>query len=74
MIENKKLDARIDIVKGVLVAPRKELRAAAHADAKKAAEEVERTLLLRLHKVNMVLAGLEIPKAKGWETGRTYAG
>lgn len=74
MIENKKLDARIDVVKGVLVAPRKELRAAAHGDAKKAAEEVERTLLLRLHKVNMVLAGMEIPKAKGWDPSSRWQG
>lgn len=69
MIENKTLDARIDVVNGVLVAPRKELRASAHAEAKKAAEEIERTLLLRLHRVNMVLAGLEIPKAKSWGNG-----
>lgn len=65
MIENRTLDARIDIVNGVLVAPRKELRASSHGEAKRTAEEVERSLLLRLHKVNMVLAGLEVPKAKG---------
>jgi COP9 signalosome complex subunit 1 len=71
MIQNKTLDARIDMVKGVLVAPRKELRVDAHAKAKKAAEEVERTLLLRLHRVNMVLAGLEIPKTHGWDNSNS---
>ncbi|KAF2206547.1 hypothetical protein CERZMDRAFT_52864 [Cercospora zeae-maydis SCOH1-5] len=64
MIQNKTLDARLDVVNGVLIAPRTEIRAATHHEAKKTAEEVERTLLLRLHKVNMTLAGLEIPKAK----------
>lgn len=68
MIQDKTLDARIDTVNGILVAPRKEQRAATHGDAKKTAEEVERILLLRLHKVNMVLAGLEIPKGKNWDT------
>lgn len=73
MIRSKTLDARIDVVNGVLIAPKKELRADAHGDAKKAAEEVERTLLLRLHKVNMVLAGLEIPKAKGsWDSAARW--
>ncbi|CAK1356542.1 COP9 signalosome complex subunit 1 [Cercospora beticola] len=65
MIQSGRLDARLDVVNGILIAPRTEIRAATHHEAKKTAEEVERTLLLRLHKVNMALAGLEIPKAKG---------
>ncbi|SMR55508.1 unnamed protein product [Zymoseptoria tritici ST99CH_1A5] len=67
MIKSGALDARLDAVNGVLVAPRKEPRQAAHAEAKKTAEDIERTLLLRLHKVNVVLAGLDIPKQKGGE-------
>ena len=68
MIQSGMLDARLDVVNGILIAPQKESRATTHADAKAAAEEVERTLLLRLHKVNMTMAGLEVPKAKtqGW--------
>ncbi|EME38172.1 hypothetical protein DOTSEDRAFT_57684 [Dothistroma septosporum NZE10] len=70
MIDSGILDARLDVVNGVLIAPRKEARQAAHNDAKQTAEEVERTLLLRLHKVNMTLAGLEVPKAKNqWNSG-----
>ena len=65
MIESGVLDARLDVVDGKLVAPRRETRGATQAEAKAAAEEVERTLLLRLSKVNMTLAGLEVPKLKG---------
>ncbi|KAK5112848.1 hypothetical protein LTR85_011075 [Meristemomyces frigidus] len=71
MIESGMLDARLDMVKGILIAPRKETRSSAHAEAKKAAQEVERTLLLRLHKVNVAMAGLEIPRSKasgGWDS------
>ncbi|KAF2485886.1 hypothetical protein BDY17DRAFT_309174 [Neohortaea acidophila] len=64
MIEAGMLDARLDVVKGLVIAPQKEARKSAHAAAAAAAEEVERTLLLRLHRVNVTLAGLEIPKAK----------
>jgi COP9 signalosome complex subunit 1 len=71
MIENGTLDARLDVVKGLLVAPQKDLRAETHRDARLAAEEVERTMLLRLHRVNMTLAGLDIPKAgRQWDPAR----
>lgn len=69
MIESGALNARLDVVNGLLIAPQKEARAATHADAKAAAEEVERTLLLRLHRVNVVLAGCEVPKPKGGNWG-----
>jgi len=71
MIESGMLDARLDVVNGILVAPQKEQRSSAHMEAKKTATEVERTLLLRLHKVNAAMAGLEIPRPKGsqgWDT------
>ncbi|KAK1083719.1 hypothetical protein LTR33_003094 [Friedmanniomyces endolithicus] len=69
MIDAGQLDARLDVVNGTLVAPRKDLRASTHEEARRAAEEVERTLLLRLHKVNVAMAGLEVPRSKtgGWE-------
>lgn len=69
LIENGVLKARLDVVDGKLVAPWRDTRSATHSDAKAAAEEVERTLLLRLHKVNITLAGLEVPRAKGGNSG-----
>jgi len=74
MIQSGTLGARLDVVNGVLVAPRQEIRSSTHAAAQATAEEVERTLLLRLHKVNMSLAGLEVPRPKGsaggaWDGG-----
>ena len=66
LIEAGTLDARLDVVNGVLIAPRKAARAEALADAKAAAEEVERGLVLRLLRVNVALAGLEVPRGKGW--------
>jgi COP9 signalosome complex subunit 1 len=65
LIDSGALDARLDVVNGILIAPRKEARSAAHADARAAADEVERTLLLRLHRVNVAMAGLEVPRPKG---------
>lgn len=72
MIKSGTLDARLDVVDGIVIAPKKDLRQETHLNAKKVAEEVERTLLLRLHKVNMTLAGLEIPKVKGAPWGNGY--
>ncbi|KAK5129134.1 hypothetical protein LTR08_003886 [Meristemomyces frigidus] len=65
------LPMRLDVVGGLLVAPRKELRAGTHMEAKSVAGEVERGLLLRLHLVNVGLGGLEIafPKGKGYGDG-----
>nr|POF03023.1 cop9 signalosome complex subunit 1 [Quercus suber] len=67
LIESGALDARLDVVKSVLIAPRTEARASTHASAKTAADEVERSLLLRLHKVNVSLAGFELSRPKNWE-------
>jgi COP9 signalosome complex subunit 1 len=60
MIQNGQLDARLDVVDGMLFAPYKDHRAQTHEKARKTAAMVERTLLLRLHRVNMTLADLEI--------------
>ena len=67
MIENGNLSARLDVVNGLLIASEAnaENRKSAQETAAAAAEEVERTLLLRLHKVNVALAGLEVPRGKG---------
>ena len=74
LIEAGTLDARLDVVNGILIAPQKEARGAALADARAAAEEVERALVLRLLRVNVALAGLEVPRASssrglGWGVG-----
>lgn len=62
MIQNGKLDARLDVVDGMLLAPKRALRRETHEKANQAASEIERTLLLRLHRVNIALAGLEIKR------------
>lgn len=64
LIQSGDLDARLDTVNGMLIAPRKDFRQFTQADAQRAADEVERSLLLRLHKVNATLAGLEIPRPR----------
>lgn len=72
LITSGALDARLDVVNGLLITPHRDARRDAHAEAAEAAREVERTLLLRLHRVNVQLAGLEVPGKKGggggWES------
>jgi COP9 signalosome complex subunit 1 len=60
MIQHGQLDARLDVVDGMLFAPHRDHRAQTHEEARRTAAMVERTLLLRLHRVNMSLAELEI--------------
>lgn len=69
MIQNGQISARLNISNGLLVAPHESVGSTTQREAKKVAEEVERALLLRLHRVNVSLAGLGIPKGKG-----TYPG
>lgn len=64
LIQTAALPFRLDLVSGTLVAPASDARAKTHADASAAADEVERTLLLRLHRVNVALAGLEVQPEK----------
>jgi COP9 signalosome complex subunit 1 len=64
MIDAGTLNARLDLLNGLLIAPQRETRSATHSEAKAAADEVERMLLLRLHKVNMIMAGLEVRQPK----------
>lgn len=74
LIERGALDARLDLVNGLLVAPREEVRGKTHGDAKEVADEVERTLLLRLHRVNVGLAGLEVPAGGSKKGGTDWEG
>lgn len=60
MIERGSLEARVDAQKGVLVAKRSNAREAVHTEALAMAREYERTMHLRLLRVNVVNAGLEV--------------
>ncbi|KAI5258706.1 hypothetical protein E4T42_00575 [Aureobasidium subglaciale] len=65
MIQRGILDARIDTVDQLLIAPPKDSRADAQQGVMDTADEIEHLLRLKLHRINMVQAGLEIqaPKA-----------
>lgn len=65
MIQNRTLDARIDVVNQVLEAPPKDTRDDAHRGVMEAADDIEHQLRLRLHRMNMVQAGLEVQGPKG---------
>jgi COP9 signalosome complex subunit 1 len=64
MINRGILDARIDTVNQILEAPPKDTREAAHRGVMETAEEVEHLLRLKLHRINMAQAGLEITPPK----------
>nr|POE51736.1 cop9 signalosome complex subunit 1 [Quercus suber] len=67
LIESGALNARLDVVNSILTAPHQGARASTHARAKTMAEEVERSLLLRLHKVNVSLGGFDISRPRNWD-------
>lgn len=73
LIQSGALDGRLDVVNRLLIAPSVELRSATHRQAMDTAEEVERTLLQRLHKVNVSLAHLEISRPKGQGSGQGWS-
>ena len=64
MIKRDELDARIDMVNRVLLARKPDPRAKVHADALAMAKEYERTAHLRILRMEMLNAGLEIHKGK----------
>jgi COP9 signalosome complex subunit 1 len=64
MIQRGILNARIDTVDQLLIAPPKDSRADAHRGVIETADEIEHLLRLKLHKINMVQAGLEIQALK----------
>lgn len=74
LIQSASLPFRLDVVNGTLIAPSTDPRTATHADASATANEVERTLLLRLHKVNIALAGLEVLPEKKSGTSEGWGG
>lgn len=60
MIQTGILDARIDAVDGILLAPPRELRTETQQGVMVAAADLERGLRRRLHRLNMAHAGLEL--------------
>jgi COP9 signalosome complex subunit 1 len=65
MINNGTLDARIDLVDRLLISPPTNPRYTVHSDALAMAEKYDHTLRLRLTRLNMLGAGLEIKHSKG---------
>lgn len=65
MINNKTLDARIDLVDRLLISPPTNPRHEVHADALAMAQTYDHTLRLRLTRLNMLAAGMEIRADKG---------
>lgn len=67
MIRAGSLNARIDLVDRLLSSPDQDARFAVIESSLKMAKQAERSLRLKLHKVNMTVAGLEVksPKNQG---------
>jgi COP9 signalosome complex subunit 1 len=65
MINNGTLDARIDLVERLLISPPNNPRHNVHADALAMAEKYDHSLRLRLTRLNMLAAGMEVKAEKG---------
>ena len=74
MIKRGNLDARLDLVDRVLLARKLDGRGEVHAEALATAEEHERTAHLRLLRMGILLAGLEVKAVKGLGNGGTGSG
>ncbi|EUC43498.1 hypothetical protein COCMIDRAFT_7059 [Bipolaris oryzae ATCC 44560] len=64
MIKNRQLDARIDLVDRLLICPPRDPRHEVQEEALKMAESYDHTLRLRLTRLNMLAAGLEVQPNK----------
>ncbi|KAF4554251.1 COP9 signalosome complex subunit 1-like protein [Elsinoe fawcettii] len=65
MIQSGMLEARIDAVDGLLLAPPQDTRSETQEGVLETAAEVEHSLRLKLHRLNMQHAGLELANPKG---------
>ncbi|KAF2789472.1 PCI-domain-containing protein [Melanomma pulvis-pyrius CBS 109.77] len=65
MINSRILNARIDLVDRLLISPPTNPRYDVHSDALSMAEKYDHTLRLRLTRLNLLSAGLEIRSDKG---------
>lgn len=69
MIKRGNLDARLDLVDRVLLARKVDNRSKVHNEALASAEEYERTAHLRLLRMGILNAGLEVRASKGLSNG-----
>ena len=76
MIKSGVLEARLDLVNSVILMRKTNAGAKVHADALAKAKEYERTMILRIFKMAVSNAGLEVksPKDKGGLQGGDYGG
>lgn len=65
MIKRRNLDARLDLVDRVLLASKVDIRNEVHAEALATAEDYERTAHLRLLRMGISNAGLEVKAPRG---------
>ncbi|TGZ85669.1 PCI-domain-containing protein [Ascodesmis nigricans] len=70
LIENGKLMARVDTKNGLLVAKSTDPRSQVHRDALLIARTYEKQARMKLVRMNMISAGLEVKQAKTSNTGR----
>jgi COP9 signalosome complex subunit 1 len=74
MIQQGHLNARIDLVEGLLISPPTNPRHDVHADALTMAETYDHTLRLRLTRLNMQAAGMEVQQNKSNEKSSNMMG
>ncbi|KAF1937349.1 COP9 signalosome-like protein complex subunit 1 [Clathrospora elynae] len=74
MIDHGTLDARIDLVDRLLISPPTNPRHNVHADALAMAETYDHTLRLRLTRLNLQAAGMEIKSDKASEKASSHTG
>ncbi|RYN39804.1 COP9 signalosome complex subunit 1 [Alternaria arborescens] len=74
MINQRVLNARIDLVDRLLICPHTDPRHDVHADALKMAEEYDHTLRLRLTRLNLQAASMEISSNKSNEKSSGMGG
>ncbi|KAL1311139.1 hypothetical protein AAFC00_001341 [Neodothiora populina] len=73
MIHRRQLHARIDSVNGILEPPPKDSREDAHQAVMNTADDIEHQLRLKLHRINMMQAGLEIQAPKSGKGKSAWA-
>ena len=74
MIQSGLLNARIDVVNQLLAAPLKDTRVETHQNVLETAQEIEHGLRVKLHKMNMAQAGLELQNPKGAKGSKVVSG
>ncbi|PNS14609.1 hypothetical protein CAC42_1631 [Sphaceloma murrayae] len=73
MIETRMLEARVDAVDGLLLSPPRDARAETQEGVLQTAAEVEHSLRLKLHRLNMLHSGLELANPKAGKGSKTVS-